>query len=236
MRGVKKYYYQKVKAGQQRVVSALDHIDLDVYEGRINGLMGKSGSGKSTLARILMGLEKSDAGDILYKGRSLAEIPVKSFRSYNRIMFQNPYLSVNPYFKIRKIISEPLRIAKVPRLEIESRMLTLLEILKIDPRFLNDYPRQLSGGQLQRVVLARALIGRPEFVILDEPFSSLDDIMAHRLIRHFKALFRQYKVGALYISHHPDRIRFMADYISVIDKGRIIAHTSREDNSNRISE
>lgn len=229
LRGVKKYYHKRLGLRKRVTVGALEDVHLKIYEGKINALVGKSGSGKSTLARILMGLEDFDAGEISYKGRSLTQVPVRAFRRRNRIMFQNPYLSVNPYFKIRKIIAEPLRIERVPRPEIEKRLAALLEILGIDPTLLIRYPHQLSGGQLQRVVLARALIGEPEFLILDEPFSSLDEIMAGRLMEHFKGVFRRLKVGVLFISHHLERVRFLADYVSVIDKGRITVHTPKQE-------
>jgi peptide/nickel transport system ATP-binding protein len=126
-------------------------------------------------------------------------------------MFQNPLLSVNPYFNIKKIITEPLLIEKKNKKEIAERVDQLLDILEIPHNLLDRYPKELSAGQLQRVVLVRALILKPEFIVLDEPFSSLDEIMAARLTTHFKNVFNRLNIGVLYISHHLERVEFLAD-------------------------
>jgi oligopeptide transport system ATP-binding protein len=207
---------------------ALDNINLVVYEKKINALMGKSGCGKSTLARVLMSLESYDSGEILYRGKAMNSIPIREFRMKNQIMFQDPYLSVNPYFTIRKIILEPLLINKKPshKNEFKEKIDLLLELLEIPASFLNRYPSELSGGQLQRIVLARALTLDPEFIVLDEPFSSLDEIMAERLIRCFKNIFTQLEIGVLFISHHLNHVKFLADYVAVMEKGCIIKQES----------
>ena len=212
---------------------ALDNVNLVIYEKKINALMGKSGCGKSTLARILIGLENYDSGEILYHGKAIESAPTKEFRKKNQIMFQNPFLSVNPSFTIRKILWEPLIINKPPaqkkyKNEFNDKINHLLELVEIPSSFLNRYPSELSGGQLQRIVLARALALEPEFIILDEPFSSLDEIMAARLIRSFKHIFTQLEIGVLYISHHLNRVKFLADYITIMEKGQMIQHMKKD--------
>lgn len=203
---------------------ALDHLNLKVYEKKINAVMGTSGCGKSTLARVLLGLEPHDAGEILYKGKTMESTPQKEFRKKNQVMFQDPFLSVNPCFKIREILAEPLIINKTwNRTEIKEKIDHLLEVLKIPGEFLGRYPSELSGGQLQRIVLARALVLEPEFVFLDEPFSSLDEITAARLSRYFKNIFETMAVGVLYISHHLKRVQFLADHAVVMEKGKIVS-------------
>lgn len=208
---------------------ALDNVNLVIYEKKINALMGKSGCGKSTLARIVVGLENYDAGVIQYQGKPINSIPTKEFRKKNQIMFQDPFLSVNSSFTIRKILWEPLIINKLPtqkeyKNEFNDKINYLLELVEIPSSFLNRYPSELSGGQLQRIVLARALTLEPEFIILDEPFSSLDEIMAARLIRSFKNIFAKLGIGVLYISHHLHHVKFLADYVAIMEKGRIIEH------------
>ena len=173
---------------------ALDNVNLAVYEKKITAVTGESGCGKSTLAKVLVGLESHDTGSIMYKGKPMATVGAvgkkerKEFRKNNQVMFQNPLLSVNPSFKIGKIRREPLLIntrgrmtGRVNKQEINLKIGGFLEMLEIPGGLLDRYPLELSGGQLQRVVLARALVLEPEFIVLDEPFSSLDEIMAARL-------------------------------------------------------
>lgn len=224
LKNVSKSYGKSRGRGERGERKVLDNVDLTVYENTINAVMGKSGCGKSTLARIIMRLEHPDSGEILYKGNEIEAAPMKEFRRKNRVMFQDPFLSVNPYFKVKKILEEPLTIRangdkRLNRKEIEEKTGPLLELLEIPDALLNRYPRELSGGQLQRVVLGRALVPEPEFLILDEPFSSLDEIMAARLMHGFKKIFRRLGIGVLYISHHKKRVHFLADRVSRLTAG-----------------
>lgn len=229
--GVSKFYKQKVTGAHTRytllprnkasLVPALQEVYLKIYDKKINALVGKSGCGKSTLARIMMRLEEYDGGEILYKGKNIKTIPGKEFRKDNQMVFQDPLLSVNPCFRIYKILSEPLIICKRDKKEIKEKINHLLDILKIPGSFLDKYPSELSGGELQRIVLARALVLEPGFIILDEPFSALDEIMAARLLRLFKTIVEQLRVGVLYISHHLRRVGFLADYVNQMENGRI---------------
>ena len=221
---VSKFYHKKVPGKNKSRVAALKNTDLIVYENKINALVGKSGCGKSTTAKLLMRLEDYQKGAILYKEKNLEAIPKKEFYKKNQMMFQNPLLSVNPCFKVYKILSEPLMVYKKNKKEIKERIAHLLEIFELPSAYLEKYPFELSGGELQRIVLARTLALEPEFIILDEPFSSLDEIMAARLIRYFKKIFTSMNVGVLYISHHLERVKFLADYVAVMEKGRIIYH------------
>lgn len=204
--------------------AALDNLNLQVYEKTINAVMGSSGCGKSTLTRVLLGLESRDAGAILYKGKTIESTSKKEFRKKNQVMFQDPFQSVNPCFKVREILAEPLIINKTwEKTKIKEKIDHLLEVFEIPGTFLDRYPSELSGGQLQRIVLARALVLEPEFVVLDEPFSSLDEITAARLTRYFKNIFEKMALGVLYISHHLKRVQFLADHAVVMEKGKIVS-------------
>jgi peptide/nickel transport system ATP-binding protein len=197
-------------------VPALNQLYLTIYDKKINALVGKSGSGKSCLARLLMRLEPYDSGEILYKGNNIELSPLKEFRKKNQIVFQNPLLSVNPCFTVYKILAEPLIIAKNDKKTIKEKIDKMLDMFEISPAFLNKFPAELSGGELQRIVLARALVLEPEFIILDESFSSLDEIMANRLTRLFKSIVENSQIGVLYISHHSRSIDTLADYIHLL--------------------
>jgi ABC-type glutathione transport system ATPase component len=222
LKGVSKFYRQKNRKGKPQQTTALDKVNLKIYNKKINALLGESGCGKSTLSRVLMRLESHDSGEIIYKGKNIESIPKRELRKKNQIMFQNPLLSVNPYFSVRKIVSEPLIINKTDKKEIKERIEHLLEIFSLPFSYLKKFPSELSGGELQRIVLARALVLEPEFLILDEPFSALDEIMAARLTRYFRRIFTQLNIGVLYISHHQKRVKFLADYVNTMKKGRVI--------------
>jgi ABC-type glutathione transport system ATPase component len=221
LKGVSKFYIQKNREGKLQQFPALDKVNLEIYDKKINALVGESGCGKSTLSRVIMRLESYDSGEIIYKGKSIESTSKKEFRIKNQIMFQNPLLSVNPYFNVGKILSEPLIINKNNKKQIKEKLHGLLQILELPLAYLGKYPSELSGGELQRIVLARALVLEPEFLILDEPFSALDEIMAARLIRYFKKIFSQLNIGVLYISHHLKRVKFLADYVHTMKKGKI---------------
>jgi peptide/nickel transport system ATP-binding protein len=206
----------------QAGVPALAFVDLDLVDGQVNALVGRSGAGKSTLARIVMGFETPDSGEVLYRERPLAAAPWPAFRRSNQMVFQNPLLAVNPLFTVEQIIGEPLRIAgAIPGTE---RIAGMLERLELPCGCLRRLPHELSGGELQRVALARALVLEPEFLVLDEPFSALDDLGAMRVLRQFKAAFQSLHLGVLFISHHPRHVRALADRVAVMENGRILRH------------
>jgi peptide/nickel transport system ATP-binding protein len=219
--------YRRRRHGRWATWLALDAVNFTIPEGRVSALMGRSGAGKSTLARIVMGLETPDCGEVLYRGRPLREEPRPSFCRRNQMVFQNPFLAVNPLFSVRQIISEPLRAQKVPAEGVagapagEERIAEVMDWLELPPAFLPRRPHELSGGELQRVALARALVLEPEFLALDEPFSALDDLTAMRLLKLFRAIIERLGLGVLLVSHHPRHVGALADRVAVLEKGKI---------------
>ncbi len=212
------------------VVPALREVDLDIGERLVNALVGRSGAGKSTLARTVMGMVPPDSGQVLYHGRPLVEAPRRSFCRENQMMFQNPYLAVNPLFTVRQIIAEPLRTLKVPdegdaggtSSACAEKVNETMELLELPAAHCHRLPHELSGGELQRVSLARALALDPEFLVLDEPFSALDDLTAMRILRQFKKIFLRRRLGILFVSHHPRHVQALADRVAVLEQGQII--------------
>ncbi len=238
LRGLAKSYRGRRRGGAPTaaVVTALDGVDLDILEGQVNALTGRSGAGKSTLARIIMGFIAPDGGDILYQGRPLAAVPRPDFRRSNQMVFQNPLQAVNPLFTAGWIIGEPLRVLRAapPRFDgaggeetaapsaSAQRIAEVLEQLELPRACLQRRPCELSGGELQRVVLARALVLKPGFLVLDEPFSALDDLTAMKIVRLLKGLFLRLGLGVLFIGHHPRHLRELADRVAVLEQGRML--------------
>jgi ABC-type glutathione transport system ATPase component len=225
------------RGGTAASLKALTAVDFDILDGQVNALLGRSGAGKSTLARIVMGFTAPDSGEVLYRDRPVCEAPLAAFRRCNQMVFQNPFLAVNPLFTVGEIIGEPLRTltSVSPRTDpvpdegstavpgSGEKISAILERLELPGACVRRLPHELSGGELQRVVLARALIMEPEFLVLDEPFSALDDLGAMRILRQCQALIRRLGLGVLFISHHPRHVSALADRVVVLEKGRIVA-------------
>ncbi|MCX6557288.1 MAG: dipeptide/oligopeptide/nickel ABC transporter ATP-binding protein [Candidatus Aminicenantes bacterium] len=215
--------YQRQRWGKSTVGhKALDGVNLDLGERQACVLTGRSGAGKSTLARMIVGRERPDSGRVLFQGRPLALSSRADFNRRNQLMSQNPFLAVNPCFTIREIVSEPLRIAAVEPETVSEKLCALFSLLELPELFLERRPHELSGGELQRVVLARALALEPDFLVLDEPFSALDDLTAWRILLQFKKIFQRLRLGILFISHHPRHIRLLADRVLVLENGRLL--------------
>ncbi|MCP5050370.1 MAG: ABC transporter ATP-binding protein [bacterium] len=228
LKGVSKFYQKKNNRGKPFRFPVLNNISLEIPGQQITALIGESGCGKSTLARVLARLESFDEGEMFYRSQPLYQTPIKTFRQQNQIMFQNPFLSVNPSFTVSKILSEPLVIARKTKKEIREKLSFSLDLLNLPDSYLSKYPSELSGGELQRVVLGRALVLEPEFIILDEPFSALDQITAARLIRQFKLIFHELQIGALIISHNLERVELLSQTIIRMQEGRVVASSKFE--------
>ena len=222
LENISKTYHNRRSGGTAVRHKALDGVNLDIYEQQVYALMGKSGAGKSTLARMILGMEKPDSGRVTFQNQLLAAVPRASFNRRNQMMFQNPYLAVNPCFTVREIVSEPLRIAAAKGAQIAEKLREVLDLLELPELYLTRRPHELSGGELQRVVLARALVLEPEFLVLDEPFSSLDDLTAWRILLQFKKIFLRLRLGILFIDHHPRHVRLLADRVAVLEQGRLL--------------
>lgn len=220
--------------GRARIIKAVDGVSFDIRKGESVGLLGESGCGKTTTGRMLLKLEEATGGSVTFDGADLGELrgeALKTFRTRAQLIFQNPFDAVNPRFTIRATLAEPLENARVPAAEREDRILAALELVRLpDPaEFLDRYPHQLSGGQLQRVVMARALILQPDFVVADEPVSMLDVSVRAGVLNVFRDVRDRLNLTAIYISHDLALVRYVCERTIVMYLGRIMEDGPTED-------
>lgn len=204
---------------------AVDDVSLDLRRGEILGLVGESGSGKSTLGRLLLGLIPADAGQIVVAGRDLAHLDRRSMAAHRRsaqIVFQNPLASLDPRQRIGRAFREVLAVHGLPAAEVAPRITESLERVGLSDDLLDRLPRSFSGGQLQRIAIARALLVRPAFLVADEPVSSLDVSVQAQVLRLFAELRDRLGLGILFISHDLRATAWLADRIAVMYGGRIV--------------
>lgn len=216
----------KVYSAHRSEVRAIDDVDFDVEEGTTFGLVGESGSGKSTIARCALKLIPLTSGEVIFDGQNIThfnEKRMRSIRSQLGMVFQNPVAALNPRLSVRESIAEPL----LTHTELRGRALSqrvdeLLNDVGLDANFAPRLPHQLSGGQSQRVGIARALATRPRLLVLDEPTSALDVSVQAQVLNLLQDLRRQYGLTYLMISHDLDVIRYLCDSAGVMRSGKLV--------------
>jgi len=208
-------------------VKAVDGVSLNVKKGETMGLVGESGSGKTTLGRSLMRLTNVTKGEIYFDGINISKLKGRDMKPYRRRMqmvFQDPYASLDPRQTIRSTLTEPMKIHHVNSSKAESSAAVekLIETVGLNQDHLSRFPHEFSGGQRQRIAVARALAVNPEFLLLDEPTSSLDVSVQAQILNLLKKLQRDYNLTYLFISHNLSVIRHMCDRVAVMYLGRIV--------------
>ena len=209
-----------------RQQTVLENISLTLQHGETVALLGRSGCGKSTLARLLVGLESPREGEVRWRGTPLSRLSStgrKTFRRTIQMVFQDPISAVNPRKTVREILREPLRhLLTLSRTEQQARMTQLLTDVELEVTLLDKRPPQLSGGQLQRVCLARALAVEPELLILDEAVSSLDLLVQAEVINLLKRLQQRAGRACLFITHDLRLVERFCQRVMVMDQGAIV--------------
>ncbi len=214
-------------------ISAVEDVSFDVRRGECVALVGESGCGKTTLAKMLLRIFNPDQGSILFEGKDIAALQADRLRQYRRrvqFIFQDPFSSLNPRMTILDTLTEPLLIHKIgTAAERRDRASGMMQLVGLDPRFLNRYPHSFSGGQRQRIGIARALALRPDLLICDEPVSALDVSVQAQILNLLKDLQAQLGLTYLFISHNLAVVRYVASRILVMCQGRLVESGSRED-------
>jgi oligopeptide/dipeptide ABC transporter ATP-binding protein len=213
-----------LKSGKN-TVRAVDHVSFDLRRSETLGILGESGSGKTTLARAVLFLTPPTSGDVILLGKNLTDLSESDLRGMRRhtgLVFQDPVASLNPRMKVRDIIAEPLEIQGFPTEEIRGLVESAIKEVKLTERELERFPHQLSGGQRQRVGIARAIVSRPQLVVLDEPTSALDISVQAQILNLLLDMQADLKLSFLFISHNIDVVRYVSDRIGVMYLGRLI--------------
>jgi oligopeptide transport system ATP-binding protein len=210
----------------RRVVRAVDGVTLDVREGETMGLVGESGCGKSTLGRAILRLVEPTAGEVLFRGTDLAHLSPRQLRDERRhlqMIFQDPYASLNPRMTVGEIIAEPIETFDLARGQAKRELVReLMSTVGLSPRHIKRYPHEFSGGQQQRIGIARALAAHPDFIVADEPISALDVSIQAQIMNLMEALQRQRHLTYLFISHDLRAIRHTSDRVAVMYLGKLV--------------
>jgi oligopeptide transport system ATP-binding protein len=207
-------------------LKAVDGISFEIQPGETFSLVGESGCGKSTTGRAILQLEHPTGGKVYFEDIDLTTLNKKALQKMRRrmqIIFQDPYASLNPRMTVGTIISEPLIIHHLcSKKRAINRVRELLDLVGLNPNFINRYPHEFSGGQRQRIGIARALAVQPDFIVCDEPIASLDVSIQAQVINLLKSLQKQFSLTYLFIAHDLSVVRHISNRIAVMYLGKVV--------------
>ena len=214
--------------GKKNELRAIDDISFDIYKGETLGLVGESGSGKSTTGRSIIKLDSITSGTVTYKGQDISKLQGKSemmdFRKSMQMIFQDPFASLNPRIPVKNIIGDALRLHGIGKTEeeISRKVYELLDIVGIHRCYANRYPTEFSGGQCQRIGIARALCVKPDFIVADECLSALDVSIQAQIVNLLIKLRKERNMTYLFIAHDLAMVKYISDRIAVMKDGKIL--------------
>ncbi len=225
--------YRGVIRRQVGAVRAVDGVSFDIKKGETLGLVGESGCGKSTTGRTILQLYKPTAGSVVFDGIDLVALKGEQLRKMRRKMqmiFQDPYASLNPRMTVGEIVGEPLSVHNVAQgKNLRDQVKELLNLVKMNPSFIDRYPHEFSGGQRQRVGVARAIALHPSFIVCDEPISALDVSIQAQVVNLLEDIQDKFNLTYLFIAHDLSMVRHISDRVAVMYLGIIVELADRVD-------
>jgi len=208
-----------------RVLKAVDGVNFGIRKGEVLGLVGESGCGKTTIGRLILNLLPLTSGEVVFGGVKVHELSKDKMRRVRRrmqIVFQDPYASLNPRMTVGNILTFPMKVQGLYEGRRKERAIYLLERVGMRASDINRYPHEFSGGQLQRIGIARALSVDPEFIVADEPVSALDVSVQSQVLNLFKELQEEFHLTCLFIAHDLSVVEFISDRIAVLYLGKVV--------------
>lgn len=228
VKDLKKYFPVKngIINSKYNVIKAVDGVSLEIKRGETFGLVGESGCGKSTLGRTITRLYDVTDGDIFFEGTNIAKLNKKQMKEYYKkmqIIFQDPYSSLNPYMNVKELIDEPLCLhTSLNKIEREEKIQNLLQMVGLKEADMEKFPHEFSGGQCQRIGIARAVSTNPDFVLCDEPISALDVSIQAQVVNMLEDLQKEMGLTYLFVAHDLSMVRHISDRIGVMYLGSIV--------------
>ena len=229
VRNLKKYF--KTSRG---MLQAVDDVSFTLKEGETLGLVGESGCGKSTTGRSILRLIEPTAGEVIFEGQDITKLREREMRNIRRkmqIIFQDPFSSLDPKKTINNLIAEPIKVNKLlkSKVDIENRVVELMETVGLAERLINTYPHELDGGRRQRIGIARALAMNPKLIVCDEPVSALDVSIQAQILNLLKELQKQHGLTYIFITHDLSVVNHFSDSIAVMYLGKIVEKAPAEE-------
>lgn len=226
---VKEFKLRKQKNVASKILRAVNQVSFDIKEGETIGIIGESGSGKTTLGRMLVGLDAPTSGEILYRGKTAPELKKEDRLNFHRMcqmVFQNPFDTFDGRYTIEKILTSALELHNIGKDDKERKALALNALeeggLKPASSYMSRFPHELSGGQLQRVSIIRAMLLKPKFLIADEPVSMLDVSIQKDIIEMLQTLTQKEGTSLIFISHDIATTHFISDRVLVMYLGEVV--------------
>jgi oligopeptide/dipeptide ABC transporter ATP-binding protein len=216
---------------RKRLLKAVDGVSFNIEKSKVLGLVGESGCGKTTIGRLLLNLLPLTSGEVVFDDQNLqalSKLEMRKMRRRMQIVFQDPYASLNPRMTIGSILTFPMKVQNLNNGNREECAISLLERVGMRALDMNRYPHEFSGGQLQRIGIARALAVNPEFIVADEPVSALDVSIQSQVLNLFKELQEEFNLTCLFIAHDLSVVEFISDYIAVVYLGKIVEIASSD--------
>ena len=229
VRNLKKYF--KTPRG---MLQAVDDVSFTLKKGETLGLVGESGCGKSTTGRSILRLIEPTAGEVIFEGQDITKLSERQMREMRKdmqIIFQDPFSSLDPKKTVNNLIAEPLVNAKMfkSKVELENRVLELMETVGLAERLINTYPHELDGGRRQRIGIARALAMNPKLIVCDEPVSALDVSIQAQILNLLKELQQKHGLTYIFITHDLSVVNHFSDSIAVMYLGKIVEKAPAEE-------